>query len=220
VLRLFRDSFTPVPGFDEVEGRDTWHAVGSRTPYVRSITSTADGTLLASVHVGGIPRSANGGKTWKPTIDVEADVHQVQAHPTDPKLVAAAAAVGYAESADAGATWSVHNDGLHATYLRATAFVRSGVLVSASDGPRGTQSAVYRRPTETGTFERCRDGLPEWFAGNIDTGCLAAGWHGGGTSIVAAADTDGTVYRSNDDGASWHAATSGLGRIAAVGVQA
>ncbi len=220
LLRLFRGSFAPVEGFDDVEGRDTWHAVGSRTPYVRSITATVGGVLLAGVHVGGIPRSANGGATWSPTIDVDADVHEVRAHPADPQLVMAAAAVGLAESRDGGVTWDVHTDGLHATYLRAVAFPRSCVVLSASDGPFGGKSALYRRPLDGGRLERCRDGLPEWLAGNVDTGCLDAGRRAGVRSMVAFGDADGTVYVSADDGGSWNVLAQGLGRIAAVGVQA
>ena len=69
--------------------------MGSNVPYVRSLTETSDHrALLANVHVGGIPRSGNGGASWAPTIDPDADVHQVRAAPTDRSLVLAAAAVG------------------------------------------------------------------------------------------------------------------------------
>ena len=47
---------------------------------------------------------------------------------------------------------------------------------------------VYRRAIDgTGQFERCTDGLPEWFDDNVDTFCLAAS---GGS---AANDDDRTV---------------------------
>lgn len=218
LLRLFRGSFVPVPGFDDVAGRESWHAVGSRTPYVRSITATRLGVLLAGVHVGGVPRSANHGTTWKPTIDADADVHEVRAHPSDPKIVMAAAAVGLAESSDAGDTWAVQDDGLHATYLRAVAYTRGAVLVSASNGPRGDGSVLYRRALPGGTFERCNDGLPEWLAGNVDTGCLDAST-AMGSEAAAFGDADGTLYLSSDGGTTWTVLASDLGDIGAVGVQ-
>ena len=69
----------PLAGFDAVPGRDEWHQVGSPLE-VRSLSATADGAaLLANVHVGGILRSDDGGRSWHPTIDVDADVHEVQA---------------------------------------------------------------------------------------------------------------------------------------------
>jgi hypothetical protein len=74
--------------FEAVVGRDTWYAGsavinGQRVgpPLgIRSIAATADGrVLLANVHVGGIPRSTDGGATWQPTIDIDTDVHEVRA---------------------------------------------------------------------------------------------------------------------------------------------
>jgi hypothetical protein len=36
------------------------------------MTMTCDGAvLLVNVHVGGIPRSADGGASWQPTIDTD-----------------------------------------------------------------------------------------------------------------------------------------------------
>jgi len=218
LLRVYGGALVPVTGFDAVEGRADWHAVGSRTPYVRSLTTTADAqVVLANVHVGGIPRSGNGGASWAPTIDVEADVHEVRAHPTDPARVTAVAAVGIAESRDGGVTWSVSTGGLHATYARAVAFTTGAVLVSVSDGPFTKRGALYRRAlaradAEHPVAERCTNGLPEWLAGNVDTGSLDAdGEH------AAFADADGNLYASNDTGHTWQHLTT-IPTIHAVGV--
>lgn len=219
LLRLFKDRFARIEGFDEVEGRDTWHAVGSDVPYVRSLTQTSKGTLLANVHVGGIPRSANNGTTWKPTIDPEIDVHEVRAHPSDPQVVIAAAGHGFCESRDAGETWTVSTEGFHASYLRAVTFPTSTVVVSASDGPFGHRGALYRRALEGGPVERCTDGLPEWIDGNVDTGCLDAA-RSRSASVTAFGAPDGTVFASHDEGRTWSTLATGLGRIAAVGVEA
>src|SRR5437870_1552287 len=76
VLRVSADGdIAAVGGFDTVPGRDTWYAGsavinGQRLgpPLgIRSITATSDAAvLLANVHVGGIPRSTDGGVTWHP----------------------------------------------------------------------------------------------------------------------------------------------------------
>lgn len=213
LLRLGEGRLVPVETFAAIDGRDDWHAVGSSQPYVRSISVTADArAVLANVHVGGIPRSGNGGATWKPTIEVEADVHQVLAHPTDPKLVVAAAAVGFAQSRDAGATWDVETEGLHATYCRAVAFLEEAVLVTASDGARTERGAVYRRSLDGGAFTRCADGLPEWLPSNVDSGCLDAR-----RSIAAFADTEG-VYLSDDSGSTWQRIASAPEGVRVVGI--
>jgi hypothetical protein len=215
LLRLLGDTFTRVTAFDAVDGHDAWHAVGSDHPYVRSISATADGSaLLVNVHVGGIARSGNGGASWKPTIDIETDVHQVRAHPSDPKLVLAPAGYGLAISRDGGVAWEVTTDGMHAGYARAVAFTTDAALVSASDGPVGGTSALYRwDATETGPLTRITDGLPEWVDGNIDTGGLDARGE-----TAAFADRGGNVYVSTDGGRSWSAVATDLGPITAVGV--
>ena len=49
-------------GFDTVPGREEWFSHGPPLG-VRALTATADGAaILAAVHVGGIPRSSDGGQ--------------------------------------------------------------------------------------------------------------------------------------------------------------
>jgi hypothetical protein len=163
LVRVSTGELQPLPAFDDMPGRDEWHAVGSREPYVRSLTTTPGGVLLANVHVGGIPRSPDGGETWQPTIDVDADVHQVRAHPDRPELALAAAAVGVCRSDDAGATWSVSTEGLHATYCRAVALAGDVMFVSASTGPRRSRArstgARSTAPARSNAASRgCRSG--------------------------------------------------------------
>jgi len=216
LTRVFKNGrFEPIPGFETVPGRDDWHAVGSRQPYVRSLTATPAGVLLANVHVGGIPRSTDGGATWRPTIDVDADVHQVRAHPQRPELVLAAAAVGLCRSDDAGETWNVLTDGLHASYCRAVATADDVMFVSASNGPFADRAAVYRRAIDgDGPLERCTNGLPQWQPNNVDTGCLDTD----GTR-VAFGGGDGVIYGSEDAGRTWHVLADGLPPVSAVTIE-
>jgi hypothetical protein len=214
LVRVGNDEPEAIPSFDVLPGRDEWHAVGSPDPYVRSLTATADGVILANVHVGGIPRSTDGGVTWVPTIDVDADVHQVRAHPERPELVLAAAAVGLCRSDDGGVTWEVHTDGLHATYCRAVALARDVMLVSASTGPFTEESALYRRSIDVdGPFERCTDGLPEWQPDNIDTCCLDTDGE-----RAAFGGADGVVYGSEDGGRTWRVLADELPPVTAVAI--
>ncbi|HEY5014365.1 MAG TPA: hypothetical protein VIK61_16905 [Acidimicrobiia bacterium] len=213
MLRLGTDgALTPLPAFDAVPGRDEWHAVGTAL-VVRSLSATA-GTqaLLANVHVGGILRSDDGGASWWPTIDVGADVHEVRAHPTMRDVVMAAAAVGVCVSRDGGQHFDVVDDGLHATYARAIAFDGDDVLVSVSDGPFASGSAIYRAPVDAVErgFERVESGLPEWLDGNVDTHCLTAG---GGKAALA--DASGAVWMRAGD-ARWSRAATGLPRVTTV----
>ena len=201
--------------FEAVEGRDTWYAGsavinGQRVgpPLgIRSIAATADGrVLLANVHVGGIPRSTDSGATWQPTIDIDTDVHEVCAHPTDPDLVIAAAGIGLCISQDGGATWNVEQDGLHASYCSAVAFLGDDVLVAASTDHFATQGAVYRRPIGARRpFMLVGGGLPRWIDGIADTRCIATRG-----STAAVADRAGNLYVSTDAGSTWLRRADGL----------
>ena len=195
-------------GFDAVEGRDSWYAGGAVVDGkrvgpplgIRSMAATCDGgALLANIHVGGIARSTNAGLTWRPTIAIDSDVHQVCTHPTRPEIVIAAAAVGLCISPDAGATWTIENRGLHARHCSAVAFGRNDIFVSAATDPFATQGAIYRRPIASdGPLQPVGGGMPQWIDGIADTNCIATQG-----SMVAVIDWSGRLYVSHDDGASW-----------------
>jgi hypothetical protein len=208
MLRIDRRGHAePLPGFQDVPGRERWYAGGMVVDGkylgpplgVRSVAATCDGrALLANVHVGGIPRSVDGGHTWQPTIDVDADVHEVRAHTSQPALVAAATAVGLAISRDAGATWTIEADGLHAPHCAAVTFVGEDILVSAAADPFAEQGAVYRRRRDRAGLVPVAGGLPRWTHGLVDTHDLAARG-----ATVALADKHGYVYLSEDHGETW-----------------
>lgn len=202
---LWHSTRGSITSFDEAEGRQKWYTPWGGPPDVRSLAVTHDGALLVNVHVGGISRSTDGGETWSPTIDIDHDVHQVLAPDDRPHLVLAACAHGLARSDDGGVTWSVDDDGLEVCYSRSVALAGDTVLVSASAGPGGARSAVYRRPLDGDRFERCQGGLPEHMPGNIDTHCLVASGE-----LVAVGTHDGRVFASEDAGVTWDLLMSGL----------
>jgi len=218
MLRLSGDGsgvLEPVESFDRVAGRDAWFAGsaivnGQRLgpPLgIRSVAANSNGSVLfANVHVGGIPRSMDGGRTWQPTIDINSDVHEVRAHQADPDLVVAASAIGLCMSRDAGATWTIERDGLHASYCSAVAFSGDDILVSASIDYFAAQGRIYRRPIRRdGEIAAVEDGLPTWINGIADTSCIATNG-----SMVVVVDRAGTLYLSTQFGLAWSRSCSGL----------
>jgi hypothetical protein len=203
LFRLTGGTPEPVAAFDAAEGRSTWYTPWGGPPDTRSISEWGD-DVYVNVHVGGILRTDDHGGTWKPTIDIDADVHQVA---TADGLVLAACAGGLATSSDRGGTWSMRTDGLETRYARAVAVCGEQVLVSASAGPRGGHASVYRAGLANGGFERCRKGLPVWFDGNIDTSCLDALNDG---SYAAFGTADGRVFGSDDGAATWLELMAGI----------
>ncbi|MDP9020552.1 MAG: hypothetical protein M3N25_07100 [Actinomycetota bacterium] len=208
----------PVEGFDHVEGRGEWHTPWGGPPDTRSLSWSPDGdgegTLYAGVHVGGVVLSADGGRSWRPGgLDIHADVHQVLAG-TGPGRVLAACARGLAVSDDGGETWRIDDEGLHATYSRAVAATSQTVVLAASSGPDGASSALYRRPLDgDGSFERCREGLPEELGGNVETGCLASAG-----DTVAFATPSGQAYTSTDHGVTWVRLADGVSQVRCLAV--
>lgn len=212
LLRRTGDALAPIESFENVEGRDGWYTPWGDPADVRSIAVAIDGTLHVNVHVGGVARSRDGGRSWAPTVDIETDVHQVLAHPTRGDVVLVAAAEGFGVSEDGGNVWTFTTDGLHAHYLRAVAVAGETVLVSASTGPGGRRSALYRKSLDSdGPFERCTDGLPAWFNDNIDTACLVAAGH-----FVVFGTEDGRVFQSLDAGERWQPLATGLPPVSCV----
>ncbi len=188
----------PLEGFHAVPGRNEWFAVGPPLG-IRSLAINADGSaLLAAVHVGGIPRSTDGGQTWQPTIPVAFDVHEVQAHPTLPNIAVAAAAAGLCTSEDAGRTWRLHSERFEWASLLAVALVADEALFSVQDGPFAKRSQIWRWQIGTEKLEQVRDGLPEWLEGKVDTGHIAAG-----NGRAAVCDGSGTLWLSRTGSLGW-----------------
>jgi hypothetical protein len=209
LYRVVDEGLERVEAFERVDGRDGWYTPWGGPPDTRSLTEDVD-AVFVNVHVGGIVRTRDEGATWEPTIDVDADVHRVL---SCDGAVYAACAHGLAVSGDDGNTWAFRTDGLDATYCRGVALCGDTVLVSASNGPRGGRSAVYRGASDGGPLERCAAGLPEWFDDNVDSACLDAIPDEG---IAAFGTGDGRVFASADEGSTWAEAGSGLPSIRCV----
>jgi hypothetical protein len=217
MLRLNNESgvLEPIDGFDNIAGRDAWFAGsavvnGQRVgpPLgIRSVAANSNGSILfANVHVGGIPRSIDGGRSWQPTIDINSDVHEVCAHHTDPEIVVAAAAVGLCISRDSGATWAIEREGLHAPHCSAVAISGDHIFFSAAKDPFAAEGRIYRRPLRPdGSLVAVEGGMPAWTQGIVDTGCIAANG-----SSIAVADRAGNLYGSDDFGRAWSSRCNGL----------
>ena len=207
LLRLEDAELVPWEPFDAAPGRDDWFTPWGGPPDVRSL-AVSDDHLYANVHVGGILRADLNATRWEPTIEIGADVHEISTDDRDGDKLVAATAKGLALSSNRGETWTFVDRGLHAPYARAIAVGEDALFMTASDGPFGGRAALYRLSDETETFIKCESGLPEWFEGNIDSGCLAAS----GASVVFGTE-DGRVFMSTDHGDSWVEAARDLGPV-------
>lgn len=175
---------------------------------MRSICQDTEGNLFVNVHVGGVLRSRDAGVSWHQTVDIGIDVHQVIPGP-EASMLLAATGKGFAESRDRGDSWSLTGEGLDFSYMRAVAIAGEQIFASAATGPHGDTGAVYRRSIDEKAFRKCGKGLPEWFAGNVDTFCIGSD----GVSLLALGVPGGVLYVSEDSGESWVRAEHQLPQI-------
>lgn len=198
LVRITSEGEERVVGFDHILGREDWFAHGPPLG-VRAVTAIADGSvILAAVHVGGIPRSTDGGLTWRPTVPIGYDVHEVCAHPSAPVL-AAATAVGLCVSLTGGESWELLDEGLDITNSLAVAVLNEEVLFSIQDGPFAERSQVWRWQIGGRELALVRSGLPEWLDGKIDTAQIAAG-----AGRAAVLDGGGNLWLSSAGSRDWH----------------
>lgn len=190
--------------FANAPGRDSWYTPWGAPADIRSMALDADHTLYINVHVGGILRYDNTGVV--PTLDIDADVHQVAAHPTKKGAVFAATAHGLAQAHN-GHDFDFRTEGLHATYCRAVAVLNDRILISASTGPSTTRGRLYVSDLWEGAFEPRLSGLPEWFDDNLNTHCIAGSEQG---VFIGHRDT---VWRSDDGGDTWDEIAGDLPKV-------
>lgn len=198
-------TLTPIEAFDSVAGRESWENPAGPSPEVRSIAVTPAGSWFVSVHVGGVWRSADAGRTWSNVVPPEADVHEVVSGSDG--TVAVAAAGGFGWSSDDGQAWQWSTDGLAEVYCRAVALDGDVVYLSASSGPSADDGRLYTGHLG-GSVQQCLGGLPDSFPFNIDTGTVTAA-----DGKVAVGLPSGEIWRSTDAGASFRRVTERVGHV-------
>jgi hypothetical protein len=183
------------PAFDRVPGRDSWYnPAANDRPDLWSFAEDS-AFLYASVHVGGLWRTADTGASWENVLAPEVDIHQVTANDD---FVVAAAQRGFGWSTDHGSTWSWTTEGLHADYLQSVGLAGDTVFIGVSTGPFGRDAAVYRAEVPGARFERRSAGLPDELQA-IGPYHLAVDG-----DLLAAVQWNATrVFASDDAGASW-----------------
>ncbi len=182
--RLFRwrgGQISPITAFDRLEGRSLWHTPWGGPPAVRSLAATGDGTVYADIHVGGLTRSRDDGRTWlslKPADDF--DIHQVATSPADDERVVINTARGPMLSDDRGGTWRELGGPLGNRYGRAVALCGDEpdlMLASVSDGPYGdnVHGQLFRSDDAGRGWQHLADGFPAATRRNINTFHVAFG---------------------------------------------
>jgi photosystem II stability/assembly factor-like uncharacterized protein len=180
--RLFRStdgggSWRELSGITQIAGYEEWFLPYSpRAGAIRNVYAPPgrDGRLFASVEVGGLLRSDDGGETWAcgPVIEDD-DIHYITGHPDNPDLLYAAlgyAALpehrrddgvqrfgGLARSRDGGETWQK----LETDYTRAALIppTRPDLLLAAPAPQVGRGGRIVLSSDGGDTWEPAGGGI-------------------------------------------------------------
>ena len=183
-------------------------------------------TIYASVEVGGLLRSADGGASWEEFPALYEDVHRLMIHPSNSKFLYAVTGRGLYVSPDAGASWPqwTRREDEIGGYPDGFVFRPSDpkviLMTAAHDAPgtwRTTHFAGARisRSKDGGkTWEILRNGLPDRLQASIEAFCLE---EAGSACQIFAATTSGDVLCSEDLGDHWQTIVSGLPPISKAG---
>jgi photosystem II stability/assembly factor-like uncharacterized protein len=183
-------------------------------------------TIYASVEVGGLLRSTDGGNHWEEFPSLYEDVHRLMIHPSNPKFLYGVTGRGLYVSPDAGATWNqwTHREDEIGGYPDGFVFRPSDanliLMTAAHDAPgtwRTTHFAGARisRSKDGGrTWEILHNGLPDRLQASIEAFCLE---EAGDSTAVFAATTSGDIFCSSDMGDGWEKIITGLPPISKAG---
>ena len=210
-----------VTDLTSLEGAEHWYTPYGAPPAVRSIAPAGKVGLYLNIHVGGVLRTLDKGRTWTATNNgLDLDVHQVYSSPANPSVVYAATATGFALSENQGDSWMFRNAGLKNLYTRGIAVnpeKPEEILVSGSTfmpddwETRGKSFSLFRSTDKGEHWERVVSGFPEAVESEIDTGCIVFSLIS--SDLVLCGVRSGQLYGGRDSGLSWEVIATELPQI-------
>lgn len=181
--------------------------------------------IYASIEVGGLLKTEDGGASWQELSGFYEDVHRIVVRPSSPRCLYMTGGDGIYHSRDEGQTWDhlttrtmriAYPDALVFHPRREDLMFMAGA-VSSPGTWRQTHTADSRiaRTRDGGkSWEILHEGLPEHIRGNMEALALEA-WDG--SMSLFGATTDGDVFLSEDEGDHWTKIAEGLPPISKTG---
>ena len=218
------ESWRELTSLRSVPTADTWmFPAPPGIAHVKHITfdpRSAD-TIYASIEVGGLLKSTDGGQSWRQLTGFFEDVHRVVVTAARPDALFMGNGIGTYRSADAGDTWEqltdrsariAYPDQVIVDPRHPDTVFMAGAICGPGDW-RKTKTADARiaRSRDGGThWQYLEGGLPAHIHGNIEGFTLNV-WPGG--SNLFAGTTDGDVFMSGDEGETWSTIARRIGAV-------
>jgi photosystem II stability/assembly factor-like uncharacterized protein len=206
-------SWRELPAFARAPGSGGWvFPVPPGYPNIRWVLAgPVDPQVLSvGVEIGGLIRSEDGGRSWQDrTGDMNRDIHCVAAHPGAPDVLYTSTPHGPYRSDDGGQSWK------HLWRVRTPSYsaqiavypaLPDIVLAGISRGFRGGDAALYRSTDRGEMWTRVTEERPSLSS----TIFKALAFSRSLPEVVAAGTMAGEVWLSEDGGARWRVAASGL----------
>jgi len=183
-------------------------------------------TIYASIEVGGLLRSADGGEHWDEFPSLYEDVHRLMIHPSVPNFLYAVTGRGLYVGPERGAKWEQWTSredeigGYPDGFVFRPSEPKLMFMTAAHDAPgtwRTTHFAGARisRSRDGGrSWEILKNGLPDRLQASIEAFCLEEARN---AAAIFAATTAGEIFCSQDLGDSWSRIITGLAPISKAG---
>ena len=183
-------------------------------------------TIYASIEVGGLLRSTDGGENWVEFPSLYEDVHRLMIHPAEPGFWYAVTGRGLYVGSERGARWEQWTGredeigGYPDGFVYRPSDPKLMFMTAAHDAPgswRTTHFAGARisRSRDGGrSWEILKNGLPDRLQASIEAFCLE---EAGNSTALFAATTAGEIFFSEDLGDSWNTIVTGLAPISKAG---
>ncbi|HWP58505.1 MAG TPA: hypothetical protein VNL14_11495 [Candidatus Acidoferrales bacterium] len=201
-----------------------------RPPHVSHVKSLAlsandPDVVFGAVEEGWVIRSRDGGETWQNLKDgVEFDAHCIALMPDNENIVIVTSGKGVYRSENGGENFTDSSMGLACRYMApfvvhparpATLFTAAAAVPpSAWRRPEGAASAFYRSDDQGKSWERLSGGLPSHFR----AAPRAVAVDPEDPDTFLAGMTDGTVWLSENGGASFRQILGGLPQVTSISV--
>ena len=227
----YGQTWVELPGVKETKGREKWSFPSP--PHLAHVkTMTVDPSdpriIYVGVEQGDLLKTTDGGETWrvlddysKPTDWTYRDIHLVVVHPANSAELFMTTGMGLYHSLDAGESWTLLIDNSFRIGYPDHLFVspRDGdtlFMAGAGKDPGTWQTSHHADGTIARSVDRGRSwsdasrGLPDDRRANIEAMSLSA--YAGGFTLFAGT-TDGNVFASEDEAASWTQIAGGLAPV-------
>ncbi len=178
-------------------------------------------TVYVCVEQGGLFKTTDGGESWQELQGFNDDVHRVLILSSNPDRLFLPTGYGFYRSDDAGENWNELTERIkpigYPDPMVVNPLNEDVMFVCGGDADpfhwmqsKSANPKVARTRNGGESWEIVDNGMPSRFDASFEAMCLNA-WPGG--LSIYAANTDGELWSTDDEGESWQCVASGLSPI-------